>query len=220
MQQLTEKYRPRSWDEVIAQPKAVAMLRDFQARGILSGRAYWLAGKSGTGKTTLALIVANLLADEHNIHEYNGRRMSQDDLREIERDQYMLPMGGKQGRVYIVNESHGMRKDIIGSFLDLLENLRPYTTVIFTTTKEGEKDLFGDHYDTSPLLSRCTIVPMSGTKLADAFTDRAMQIADAENLGGRDRAYVLKLVNNSKSNFRAVIQAIESGQLCAELAGV
>lgn len=220
MQQLTEKYRPRSWDEVIAQPKAVAMLQDFQARGILSGRAYWLAGKSGTGKTTLARIIADQLADGFNVREMDAQEVSIPELRQWQEDQHYAPMGSKLGRVYIVNEAHGLRSDVIRKLLVFLEELRPYTTVIFTTTKEGEKDLFDDQIDTSPLLSRCTIVPMSGTKLAEAFADRAIEIADAEGLGGRDRAYVLKLVNNSKSNFRAVIQAIESGQLCAELAGV
>ena len=54
---LTEKHRPQSWAEVIGQPKAVGVLRSLAERG-WGARALWISGKSGAGKTTLAMIYA------------------------------------------------------------------------------------------------------------------------------------------------------------------
>ena len=61
---LFERYRPRSWSEVIGQDKAVRALLALRDKGQLSGRAYWLSGKSGTGKTTIARLLAADVADE------------------------------------------------------------------------------------------------------------------------------------------------------------
>jgi DNA polymerase III gamma/tau subunit len=60
---LAERYRPATWDEVVGQEKVVARLRALSARGGLAGRAYWLSGQSGTGKTTIARLIAQEVAD-------------------------------------------------------------------------------------------------------------------------------------------------------------
>jgi len=49
--QLTEQYRPTMWSEVVGQDKIVSRIQALAKRG-LTGRAYWLSGQSGTGKTT------------------------------------------------------------------------------------------------------------------------------------------------------------------------
>jgi hypothetical protein len=38
---LTEKYRPRCWDDVVGQEKVVARIRQLAKRGSLTGRASW-----------------------------------------------------------------------------------------------------------------------------------------------------------------------------------
>ena len=80
--QLCEKYRPQCWEEVVGQDAAVARIRQLAARGKppcppvvgtesvpdspsngnLAGRAYWISGLSGTGKTTIARLLAAALA--------------------------------------------------------------------------------------------------------------------------------------------------------------
>src|SRR5947207_14425641 len=61
---LVEKYRPQSWADVAGQEKVVAKLRALLARGALAGRAYFLSGASGTGKTTIARLIAAEVASE------------------------------------------------------------------------------------------------------------------------------------------------------------
>ena len=69
--QLHEQYRPRCLDEVVGQDRAIARIQRLAARG-LAGRAYWLSGQSGTGKTTLARLIAAEIADETAIEEVDA----------------------------------------------------------------------------------------------------------------------------------------------------
>ena len=56
--QLYEQYRPTTWAEIVGQDKVIARIEHLRLRG-LAGRAYWIAGQSGTGKTTIARLLAS-----------------------------------------------------------------------------------------------------------------------------------------------------------------
>lgn len=71
--QLTEQYRPKSWDDVVGQDKIVSKIQALAKRG-LAGRAYWLSGQSGTGKTTIARVIAADVADAFFISELDVLR--------------------------------------------------------------------------------------------------------------------------------------------------
>lgn len=64
MPTLYEKYRPRKLSEVMAQTRVCEMLQARIDRGALGGNAYLITGASGTGKTTLAHIIAREIADD------------------------------------------------------------------------------------------------------------------------------------------------------------
>ena len=213
---LFEKYRPRDFAEVVGQPKALAVLDRLRARGGLSGRAYWLAGKSGTGKTSIARLIAGEIADEFCVEEIDATDLTGARIRELERGShtYGLAVGGKSGRAYIVNEAHGLRKNATRQLLTTLERIPGHVVWIFTTTKEGHKNLFDEQLDAGPLTSRCVEVPMVGS--AAAFAERAREIALAENLDGKPLASYRRLVNDRKQNLRAVLQEIEAGAMLAD----
>src|SRR3954447_17285380 len=59
---LTEQYQPRTWADVVGQDKIVQRVQALAKRG-LAGRAYWISGQSGTGKTTIARLIAQEVAD-------------------------------------------------------------------------------------------------------------------------------------------------------------
>ena len=61
--QLHEEYRPKQWSEVVGQDKAIEKIETVAKRGI-GGRAFFLSGQSGTGKTTIAYLIAQEIADE------------------------------------------------------------------------------------------------------------------------------------------------------------
>ncbi len=180
---LYEKYRPTNWAEVIGQDKAIGRLRALEGRG-LAGRAFWISGASGIGKTSIARIIAETIADPLYVVELDASDLTPARLREAERVMSLYG-SGKGGRAFIVNEAHGLRQDTIRQLLVLLERLPGHVAVIFTTTKDGQDSLFEDHEDAHPLLSRCVVVGLTNQGLAPRFAERAREIAQAEGLDGK-----------------------------------
>src|SRR5215470_11837884 len=82
---LTEKYRPSTWDDVVGQDKIVSRIRQLASRKALAGRAYWLSGQSGTGKTTIARLIAQEVADEFMIEEVDATSLTVPALVELKR---------------------------------------------------------------------------------------------------------------------------------------
>lgn len=212
---LADKYRPKDWQEVIGQPKAVAMLKRFEARGDLAGRAYFISGKSGTGKTTLARIIASKIADSWNVEEMDAADLTAERIRQLQSEQSLLGMGAKTGRAFIVNEVHGLRAEQVRRLLTLLEpgEIPAHVVWIFTTTVQGQAKLFEGIDDSGPLLSRCTVIELAQRDLQSAFAQRALEIARAEGLDGRPLKDYERLAKDCNSNFRAMLQAIDAGEM-------
>ena len=209
---LVEKYRPTNFADVVGQEKTIAKIRALMGRG-LGSRSFWIAGASGTGKTTIARIIASEIADPFCTIEIDAGELSIGKLRDIESSMYMFGMGNKSGRAYIINESHGLRSDVIRKLLVLLEDLPDHVVFIFTTTKAGQDKLFDDQIDAHPLLSRCTVLPLSSQGLAQVFAERARDIATRENLNGKPIESYIRLVKDHRNNFRSVLQAIDNGDM-------
>ena len=206
---LFEQYRPKALDDVLGQPKAVKTIERLIERGI-GGRALWISGASGTGKTTLAKIIASSIADDLYIQEFDcADQLTVAALDKIESD--MMYRGFGSGKAYIINESHGLRKQSIRRLLGLLERIPDYCVFIFTTTKQGQEKLFEDQIDANPLLSRCIEIQLTNQGLAKTFAEHCRNIATAENLNGKSIESYVKLAQKCKNNCRQMLQEIEAG---------
>lgn len=214
MTNLFEKYRPKKFDDVLGQDKAVKKVKLLLSRG-WGGRSWWIAGASGTGKTTMARIIAQQGADDFYITEYDSAdAMTVSEVDRLEADMcYLAP--GKGGRAYIINEAHGLRKPIIRRFLGLLERIPKHVCIVFTTTKTMQSSLFDDQIDAHPLLSRCAKIELTNQGLAKAFAEHCRKIATSENLNGKSLQSYIKLAQNCKNNCREMLMAVESGDMLA-----
>jgi len=207
---LHAKYRPRDFDTFIGQEKAIKALRRIIDRPDFTGDAFWVVGPSGSGKTSAAWIIARRFAKaDIDIAELDGEACSIDAVREAAGMMRYTAMSGGM-RVWIVNEAQAMTARAVQAWLTLLDPLPRHVVVIFTTTDDSA-DLFGQ-YD-GPFRSRCKTVAFTNPGLAPLFAARARQIAQQEGLDGRPEAAYVKLVQRCKNNMRAVLQAIEAGEM-------
>lgn len=209
---LYEQWRPGSWGEVVGQDFAVRRLRALEKRG-LAGKAYWISGPSGVGKTTIARLIARAIADGFNVEELDATRLTRGKLDEVRETIRLYGLGERPGRVYIVNEAHGLRKDVIRELLIMLEDIPTHAAWIFTTTLEGQQTLFDGQEDAAPLMSRCLRFELDGYDTGRAFAAHVRKVARAAGLDGRPLKEYRELAAETNNNMRAMFQAVEAGQM-------
>lgn len=210
--QLAEQYRPTCWAQVVAQERAVKSVQTLAARG-LAGRAFWISGKSGTGKTTIARLIAADVADGWATLEIDAGRLGTDVVDEIEKHCRYVPLG--KGRAYIVNEAHGLRAPVVRRLLVLLEKIGPGTVWVFTTTHEAQAALFDTKVDADALLSRCIVLALAQRNLNGPFAAHLKAIAKGEGLDGKPIDAYRRLLNVHGQNLRRAMQAVEAGEMTA-----
>ena len=211
--QLYEKYRPDSFDSLIGQDKVVRTINNLLARPEWDRDAIWLQGPSGTGKTTLAWIIARKVAHDFEITELDGDKCNVEAVRDLERNLQLSAMMGTW-KVVIINEAHAISRQAVQAWLTLLERLPKHRLIIFTTTETLKENLFGDF--SGPFGSRCKVISFTNQGLAQLFAQRAQEIAQAENLDGQPLPKYIRLVQECKNNMRLVLQQIECGAMLKE----
>ena len=210
---LYEKFRPTCWDEVVGQSVAMKKIEVLRKRG-LGGRVYFITGGSGTGKTTIARLIAKELTLPYATYEMDAQRVSLADVREFDKMCRCKPLGCAY-HVWIINEAHNMSGKVVSELQTVLESphVQRNSTWAFTTTNRGEKLLFDSKFDAVPFLSRAIKIELDGRGSEIDFALRAREIAQAEGLDGKPLDDYLKLVRDCSCNLRSILNAIESGEL-------
>jgi DNA polymerase-3 subunit gamma/tau len=135
---LYRTYRPSKWSEVVGQDNVVSALTDAISNKRIA-HAYLFSGSRGTGKTSVARILAKAIktADEdvYEIDAASNRGI--DDIRHLREHVSVLPFSSPF-KVYIIDEVHMLSKDAWNALLKTLEE--PPTHVIFVlATTELDK---------------------------------------------------------------------------------
>lgn len=132
---LYRKYRPENWGEVIGQDHIVKAIGGALKAGKVS-HAYLLCGPRGTGKTTIARIIASELGSSVNdIYELDAAsNRGIDDVRSIRDSVGTMPFDSKY-KIYILDEVHMFTKDAWNALLKTIEEPPKHVIFILATTE-------------------------------------------------------------------------------------
>lgn len=200
-QVLARKYRPQTFAEVLNQEAVVTTLKNAIRNQCLA-QAYLFAGSRGTGKTTLARILAkalncqDLTADcepcnqctsckeitsghSLDVLEIDGAsNRGIDDIRQInETVGYAASSGGY--KIYIIDEVHMLTKEAFNALLKTLEEPPPKVKFLFATT-EAHKVL-------PTILSRCQRFHLKRISL-EQIQAKLLKISQDLNVHVEDKA--------------------------------
>ncbi len=132
---LYRKYRPKSFKDVIGQDHIVKTLEGALRLGNVF-HAYLFAGSRGTGKTTLARIVATEIgASGNDIYEIDAASNNGvDEMRLLNEAVTTLPFNSPY-KVYILDEVHMFSKAAFNALLKTLEEPPKHVVFILATTE-------------------------------------------------------------------------------------
>lgn len=132
---LYRTYRPQKWSEVVGQDHVVDTLKDAIQNGRIA-HAYLFYGFRGTGKTTVARILAKALkTEDHDVYEIDAAsNRGIDDIRELREHVAVLPFTSPY-KIYIIDEVHMLSKDAWNALLKTLEEPPRHVIFILATTE-------------------------------------------------------------------------------------
>jgi DNA polymerase III delta prime subunit len=213
---LFQVHRPACREGLVGHARHKRAIESMKSRGSLGGRAFWISGPSGIGKTSMAYLIAGDVCDRDNFIEADAGELTPKGLDDIERLVRCRAIGDKSGRAVLVNEAHGLRKDSVRKLLVVLERIPGHVTWVFTTTALGQQALFDD-IDSHPLMSRCVKFELNVEDCATEIVERAREIAELEGLGGATTREFQKLAKECRFNFRDMLTHIEAGKMVRDI---
>ena len=192
---LAEKYRPKSFEQVIGQDRVVTAMKWYMDQLNTSGMSFLFTGPSGSGKTTLAECAAHYWGcNEFDIHKVESAQADVDTLRKLSNDMHVYGTGKHGHKCYVIDEVHTITGRAADRMLSLLESLPSHVLIVGTTTETDWTD--------GILLSRWVRFDLQKVKSTDV-ADYLHWVADAEALPiPADPKWADKLVKYHGLNIR------------------
>ena len=216
---LYRTYRPQTFDEVAGQKHIIRTLRNALANNKIA-HAYLFCGPRGTGKTTMAKLLAKALNCEEGFgHQCNkcsncleiiegshpdvieidaASNNGVEQVRDLIDKVNYLPIKGKY-KVYIIDEVHMMTDNAFNALLKTLEEPPAHVIFILATTEP--------HEIIPTILSRCQRYDF--TKVADAdIEERMITVLQKEGVQ-YDKAAVRAIISLADGGMRDALSILD-----------
>ena len=228
---LYRKFRPASFDEVKGQDHIVTTLRN-QLRTDRVGHAYLFCGSRGTGKTTVAKILARAVNCEAptengpcnecetcrailegtstNVIEIDAASNNGvDNIREIRDEVMYRPTRGRY-KVYIIDEVHMLSTGAFNALLKTLEEPPEHVIFILATTEAGKIPV--------TILSRCQRYDFHRIT-TDEIAGRVQELLKREGVSAEEKAvrYIARAADGSLRDALSLLEQCVSYNAGQEL---
>lgn len=216
---LYRKYRPSSFEDVVGQEKVVKVLKHAITSNKIS-HAYLFAGPRGTGKTTMAKLIARMVncqnpvdgepcgkcenclrgvsLNEDVIEIDAASNNGVDEIREL-RDKVSLVPTKSKYKIYIIDEVHMLTTGAFNALLKTLEEPPAHAIFILATTEL--------HKIPITVASRCQKFQFTKLSMDDMFS-RLKFIASKENIVISDDA-IYEIARLSDGGMRDAINLLD-----------
>src|ERR1700760_3802789 len=218
---LYRRHRPGSFDEVVGQTHVVRTLRNAVEQDKVH-HAYLFIGSRGTGKTSMAKILARSLNCERGgptvtpcgecescvtiaagtsmdvIEMDAASNRSVDDVRDLRERVAYAPSGG-HWKVYILDEAHMLTKEAWNAFLKTLEEPPPRTVFVLATTES--------HKVMPTIADRCQRFDFQRPSL-EQISEVLNRVAASESITIDDGA-VAMIARSAQGSFRDALGTLD-----------